>query len=53
MIMNNIDVVVGDCIVTLFEPTQPFQDIEYTVGFPEITEQIVPFTMEPLCGYDI
>ena len=53
MIMETTDVVINDCIVTSFEVTQPFQDIEYTIGFPAITETIIPFTMEPQCGYDI
>jgi hypothetical protein len=52
-IMQPVVIVVEPCVITMFEPTNPFQDIEYSIDFPPITETIVPFTMEPNCGFEV
>ena len=44
---------IDECVVTLFEQTQPIQDIEYIIGSQADLAGIIPFTMEPDCGYEI
>ena len=46
-------IAIGECVVTLFEQTQPIQDIEYIIGSQADLADIIPFTSEPDCGYEI
>ena len=38
VITNPVTAVISGCLLSLFEPTQPFQDIDYAVGYPAVTE---------------